>query len=171
MRTRRGSLTLAALGCAVALAACGSSSSSGSSRQASGLKVSECMRAHGISNFPDPNSNGSIQLPNGINPRAPAFEAAQKACFKLFPGGGPGGGNPEARKEQLFKLAECMRAHGLSSFPDPTSGPPSGAPSGGGLAFGSPGAFLSVPGTMLQSPAFKQAASKCGFPSFGGHGP
>jgi hypothetical protein len=130
------------------------------------------MRAHGISNFPDPNSSGGIQLPNGINPRSPAFQSAQKTCFKLFPGGGPGGaGNSEARKEQLFKLAQCMRAHGLSSFPDPTSSPPSGGPPGGGLAFGSPGAFLAVPGTMLQSPAFKQAASSCGFPSLGGrHG-
>jgi len=57
-----------------------------------------------------------------------------------------------------IKLAECMRSHGVPNFPDP---------SGGGIAFGSPGAFLSVPQTLMQSPAFKQAAAECDFPGAG----
>jgi hypothetical protein len=58
-----------------------------------------------------------------------------------------------------------MRSHGVPDFPDPTTNPPSGPPRGGGLAFGSPGVFLSVPGALMQSPAFKQAAAECGFPA------
>jgi hypothetical protein len=71
----------------------------------------------------------------------------------------------------MLKLARCMRSHGMSSFPDPTSAPPSAPPAGGGVAFGSPGSFISVPQTMIQSPGFKQAAAACGFPGFGSRGP
>jgi hypothetical protein len=55
---------------------------------------SECMRKHGVSNFPDPDSQGGIQLsPNsgsGLDPNSPTFQKAQKACAsKLGGGGGP----------------------------------------------------------------------------------
>ena len=131
------------------------------------------MRAHGVPNFPDPGSGGGIQIPtnSGINLKSPAFRSAQSACFKLLPGGGPGrGGVSEARKEMMLKLAQCMRAHGVSSFPDPTSSPPAGPPAGGGVAFGAPGAFIAVPQAMIQAPGFKQAGAACGFPGFGGTG-
>ncbi len=157
---------------ALVLAACGSSSTpSGASGAGAsdGIKFADCMRTHGVPNFPDPNGAG-IQIPvgSGINPQAPAFQSAQRACQKLLPGGGPGGGHgSEARKLQLVRLAECMRAHGVTAFPDPTNSPPPAAPPTGGLAFGSPGALISVPQSMIQSPAFKQAAAACGFPGFG----
>lgn len=171
-RRTAAALTLA-VSCGIALSSCGSSgnSGSGSNRDASGLKFADCMRSHGVSNFPDPGPGGGIQLPDGINPRSPAFQSAQNACSKFLPFGGPGRGHgSEARKLQLVKLAECMRAHGITSFPDPTDSPPSAPPSGGGLAFGAPGAFISVPMSMIQSPGFKQAAATCHFPGFGGGG-
>jgi len=162
---------------ALALAACGSSSTSSSASGAgtsTGIKFANCMRSHGVPNFPDPSgSGGAIQITAGsrINPQSPAFQSAQSACQKLLPDGGPGRGQgSEARKEELVKLAECMRAHGLTTFPDPTASPPSAPPSGGAMAFGSPGAFLSVPQSIIQSPAFKQAAAACDFPGFGGRG-
>jgi hypothetical protein len=131
------------------------------------------MRSHGVPNFPDPGSGGGgFKLPTGANPNAPAFQAAQKTCFKLLPGGGPGrGGNSEQRRLQLLHLAECMRAHGISAFPDPTGSPPSAPPSGGGIAFGGGGSFLSIPQTLINSPGFRQAANACGFPGAGGKGP
>jgi hypothetical protein len=169
---------LTVLACAVVLAACGSSSgtppgitSGGNASQ--GIKFADCMRSHGLSNFPDPGSGGGIQIPvgSGLKPFSPAFKAAQRACASLLPGGGPGRGKPsEDRKLQLVRLAECMRAHGISDFPDPTSSPPSAPPSGGGIAFGAPGAFISVPQTMMQSPEFKTAASQCSFPGAGAKG-
>ena len=61
---------------------------------AQALKFSQCMRSHGISDFPDPQSAGggriSISLRGGpgsdLNPQNPQFQSAQTAC-----GGGPGG--------------------------------------------------------------------------------
>jgi hypothetical protein len=131
------------------------------------------MRSHGVPNFPDPGgSGGGIQIPSGsgINPSSPAFESAQKSCSKLLPGPTPGGAGSETRKLALLKLARCMRSHAISSFPDPTSSRPT-PPSGGGIAFGAPGSFLSVPQNLIQSPGFKQAAAACHFPGFGGGGP
>ncbi|MBV8429676.1 MAG: hypothetical protein JO244_00825 [Solirubrobacterales bacterium] len=162
----------AALICGLGLAACGSSKSTSSHGSAAdpGIRFSDCMRAHGLANFPDPGSGGGIQIPNGVNPQAPAFQAAQNACFKLLPGGGPGRGQPsEQRKQELLRLARCMRSHGFSTFPDPTATPPSPGP-GLGIAFGAPGAFIAVPQTMLQSPGFQQAAQACGFPGAGHFG-
>jgi hypothetical protein len=59
------------------------------------LKFSQCMRSHGVPNFPDPQvSGGAIGLRiganSGINPRSPQFQAAQRACRNDMPG--PKGG-------------------------------------------------------------------------------
>jgi hypothetical protein len=163
---------LAALTCA-ALAACGSSANSakstGAKSASAGIKFSDCMRAHGLANFPDPSAGGGIQInsSSGLDPQSPAFQSAQKACSNLLPGGGPGRGQPSAsRKAAMVNLAECMRKHGLSTFPDPTATPPSPGP-GGGIAFGSPGSFIAVPQSLIQSPAFNEAAAACGFPGAG----
>jgi hypothetical protein len=54
------------------------------------LKYSECMRSHGIANFPDPVSNGkgiSIPAVTGVDPQSPQFQSAQQACRSLMPGG------------------------------------------------------------------------------------
>jgi len=55
------------------------------------LRFSQCMRAHGVPNFPDPQSSGSgvglrITKDSGIDPNSPQFKAAQKACEALLPG-------------------------------------------------------------------------------------
>ncbi len=59
------------------------------------LAMSRCMRSHGVPNFPDPQfqtgPGGAIGVRiggPGINPSSPAFQAAQKACGKIF-GGAP----------------------------------------------------------------------------------
>jgi hypothetical protein len=61
---------------------------------ANGLKFAECMRSHGISNYPDPVDKGNlIQIgpgpDSGINMNSARFEAARKACVSLLPNGGP----------------------------------------------------------------------------------
>ena len=61
-------------------------------------------------------------------------------------------------------LARCMRAHGVSGFPDPVSAPPAD-PAGMALAFGRPGAFLVIPAALdPHSPTFEQAAKACQLP-------
>jgi hypothetical protein len=164
-------ISVAAASCVIALAACGSSSRSDSRAgdQAAGIRFADCMRSHGVPNFPDPSAGGGgIEIPSGVNPQSPAFQSAQSACSALMPGPLFHGHASEARKLEMLKLARCMRAHGFSTFPDPTSAPP--APGTGfGIAFGAPGSFIAVPQTMLQSPGFNQAASQCGFPGAGSH--
>jgi hypothetical protein len=76
-------ITLAALSCAMAIAACGSagkpSAPLASSGETRGIKFADCMRSHGVPNFPDPGPGGGIQINSGINPFSPAFKAAQTA--------------------------------------------------------------------------------------------
>jgi hypothetical protein len=154
--------------CAVAIAACGSSGHkpSASSRAQSFLAFSECMRSHGVTAFPDPSPGGGINLDGtGLNPAAPAFEAAQATCRKLLPGGGPPAHASEQQKQQMFATSECMRSHGVSGFPDPTTRttPPSN-PQNYSIAEGTGDLWLLVPSTInVNSPAFTKAAKACNF--------
>jgi len=125
------------------------------------LKLTQCMRAHGVSQFPDPAPGGGLVLPNSIDVNAPAFQAAQRACNKLLPGGAPGSRSSEAAKLEILKMARCIRAHGVPDLPDPTTTPPT-TPPARGLAVGRGGVFLVVPDA--QAPAFRHAAAACGFP-------
>jgi hypothetical protein len=131
-RLRRAGLLAAALACLALVAACSSPPKTGTSAGPAGgsvkqsaLAFSRCMRAHGISDFPDPNAQGGISLNagpgTGIEPRSPQFKAANRACRSLLP---PPAMNPadQARmRAGNLKFARCMRAHGISDFPDPNA--------------------------------------------------
>ncbi len=93
---------------------------------AQAIKFSECMRAHGVPNFPNPqvSQNGnSVKVAIRVNPgetNSPKFGSAQKACRSLLPSGN--GRDPilsPALQAQYLKAAACIRAHGVPSFPDP----------------------------------------------------
>ena len=159
-------IALVAVGCVLAIAACGSSSkTSNSTGHNAFLGFSKCMRAHGVPNFPDPSPGGGIQLSSGMNPFSPSFKAAQASCRRLLPGGGPGAAHPTAQaKAQTLKISECMRQHGVSGFPDPTLTPPS-SPAGYSALIDRGGVILAIPDTIdTASPGYQQAAAACGFP-------
>jgi hypothetical protein len=59
------------------------------SQRAQALRFSQCMRTHGVPNFPDPSFNGGGIGLQGIDPNSPAFQAAQSACGSLFGKAGP----------------------------------------------------------------------------------
>jgi hypothetical protein len=124
-------ITVAATAMTLAVVAC-SSSSPGSTPDAGSSPVTtaqlvefaQCMRAHGIKNFPDP-VNGAFSFsvvgPHSVDPSSPAFQAAKAACIHLVPGEAQ---RPAARSWAVTagdKLAACMRSHGFPGFPDPTS--------------------------------------------------
>jgi hypothetical protein len=52
------------------------------------LKFAQCMRSHGVPNFPDPkfSPDGGSQMTIGkdVNPGSPQFTAAKKACSRLL---------------------------------------------------------------------------------------
>jgi hypothetical protein len=107
------------------VASLGSSSASAPSSPGGGSAVafSRCMRAHGIKDFPDPGSNGAINL-NGapgsdLNQNDPRFQAADQACKSLLPPGQTGSSGQ--LKTANLNYAKCMRAHGISDFPDPNA--------------------------------------------------
>jgi hypothetical protein len=62
--------------------------------EAKALQYSECMRTHGIPDFPDPNGQGGIAIRvrpgSDLDPKNPRFQAANNACQHLMPGGGRG---------------------------------------------------------------------------------
>jgi hypothetical protein len=84
------------------------------------LAYARCMRAHGISDFPDPDAHGDLGL-NGqpgsdLDPNNPRFKAADAACKALRPAPHA---PPQGLKAHTLAYARCMRAHGISDFPDP----------------------------------------------------
>lgn len=142
---------------AVLVTACGGSGSSpsaggtrgGSANYQKVLAYSECMRAHDVVNFPDPNASGNISV-NGLNMDSSTFKAADNTCNHLLPGGG--GNNAAAQQRainQWLKIAQCMRAHGMPNYPDPKV-------SGGSIVIG-----LSNAGINVNSPQFKAAEHAC----------
>jgi hypothetical protein len=109
------------------------------------------MRSNGVPNFPDPVAGGGVKIPFtvGLDPQSPAFRTAQQSCRKDLPGGGPPRVVPESAKLTMIRHAECMRAHGVPSYPDPIF------PPGGGIA-------ISFGNVNPNSPAFQGAAKACG---------
>jgi hypothetical protein len=110
---------------ALAIAACGSSTHSSGAGITSSfpqeVRYADCMRSHGVSNFPDPSPGGGFNVRAlGAEAQAPAFVSAQSACAKLQPGG------PAPLRisgEQLYQMAakaRCIRQHGFSNLPEPT---------------------------------------------------
>ncbi len=100
-----------------------SSSLSASSTKASPLAFSQCMRSHGVSDFPDPNSQGRISISGGpgsdLDPNNPTFQAAQNACQSLQPK--PSAAQQKTMQQDALRYARCMRSHGIDDFPDPSS--------------------------------------------------
>jgi len=136
------------------------------------LAFAKCMRANGVPTFPDPIPGGGFELGAGsaTNPASPAFRAAQAKCqrFMQVPGGS-GESSFSAQDEahalaQLRSVAQCMRGHGISDFPDPrATRPPNLNPGEFSVITDYEGVFLLFPATIdMQSPAWEHAAAACG---------
>jgi hypothetical protein len=149
----------------------GASAASSESEEKAGvgqtmIAYAKCVRASGVPNFPDPQPHGGFRVGAGMNPSSPAFKAAQAKCQKLMPGGGgpPSSGSPPSAQTMahLLKVSQCMRKHGVSAFPDPTTSGPSRSGGGpNGVAIDHEGAIFALSATIMQSPAFKQAEATC----------
>ena len=156
------SLALAGAACSVpGVAAAKASPTPDPYKQA--LAFSQCMRAHGVPDFPDPQSTAggnAIQV-NGngatLDPTSSQFQAAQQACNKYLPKNGPGGKGPSAKdRAAMLAFAACMRSHGVPDFPDPQFN------SGGGGFVVQGGAGNEPPADMRpDSPQFQTAMQAC----------
>jgi hypothetical protein len=176
---RTVTIITATLAVSIAVTACGGSSSPNKSASTNsgnpGLKIAECMRAHGVPNFPDPTGNGATQIQqsnNGssssisvggvhIDASAPAFQTAMNECQKYAPQPPPiSGAQLAALKQGALKMAACMRAHGVTNFPDPVvSTGPGGH--GVGIRIGIKQAAASGGALDPNAPAFRKANAIC----------
>ena len=62
-----------------------STSASGGRHQEQDLKFADCMRSHGVPDFPDADRDGAFTLPSTLNQQAPQFERATTACAYAEP--------------------------------------------------------------------------------------
>jgi hypothetical protein len=122
---------------ALSASACGGSSGNpattpGGQGRSLALEFSACMRAHGVSKFPDLTDSGRVagELPKltvsleQLGVSSAAFQTAENACRHLLPNGGRT--TPAASQRDLDAMREfarCMRSHGVPTWPDPTNGP------------------------------------------------
>jgi hypothetical protein len=117
------------------------------------LDYAACMRSHGEPSFPDPVLTGqSVRFGAGpnIDQDSPRFVSANTTCKRLVPDGGtPSPAQIQAMIAQMVKNAECMRAHGVTNFPDPTVNVP-------GMLAG-----FSLKGLDPNSPQFQAAQKAC----------
>jgi hypothetical protein len=134
---------------ALLAAACSGTGSTGSgdspsgSTSASVLAFSRCMRSHGVPNFPDPVDEADLPKisPEILGVSSSQFNAAEDACRNLLPTGEISGNSrgisasvercivggvcsPAVThwlQDKELKYAQCMRSHGLPSWPDPST--------------------------------------------------
>lgn len=132
--TRVAVIITATAGLALLAAACSSSPSStdpGGAANAGGAASSsktvawiQCVRSHGVPDFPGPDSNGYIpKIISGqqVGVSDSRLNAARTACQAVWPYQAP---TPAQQRQQLtddLKFAQCMRSHGLPNFPGPTN--------------------------------------------------
>jgi hypothetical protein len=124
----------AALALLVAACSSGTLTGSGGSPSAAGsgsspstnaqkmLAFSRCVRAHGVPNFPDPNSSGVLPKSqvDQLTASNPQFPAAHRACGHLLPNSGqPTQAQVQQAWNDMRNFARCMRSHGVPNWPDP----------------------------------------------------
>ena len=102
----------------------GGSASAGASSLAEAVAYSQCIRSHGVPNFPDPvktPDGGYGYRTTGIDPNSAAFQGALQDCKALpSPWNSTGQQLSPAQQQAWLNWATCIRAHGVSDFPDPT---------------------------------------------------
>lgn len=136
-------------GIAILAAGCGgnpSAAAGGLAAYQQALPFAQCMRSHGIGNFPDPEASGNFDIGDMINQNSPQYAAAKSTCVRLHPYNmvlSPQ--QAAAMMSRALAFARCMRSHGVPNFPDPVE-------SGGRLSFGRQTSPSPPPGHNGSSP-------------------
>jgi hypothetical protein len=178
----RNRYVLAALAGALLLAGCGGpaasspgvpalsqaagqgSPSQGSSARAAALHAAaQCIRQHGIPSYADPvlTASGQVYTDSRSIQDAPqaVLNAVYQACSTLAARAGLNPSREPPAPPQLVeagvRAAECMRAHGLPNFRDPTAQSSYTPGHGFGITAGE------VPAGGKLDPAYQAAASAC----------
>jgi hypothetical protein len=86
------------------------------------VKFAECIRAHGVSDFPDPNAKNDFEY--GVSVSQTVWTRAVGACKDLQPPGTLSAKRTPKQQSASLRLAQCVRDHGVKDFPDPVNGEP-----------------------------------------------
>jgi hypothetical protein len=105
----------------------GAAANAGGSKHAEALGYSQCMRSHGITDFPDPTASGDFAIhsagPNSdLDRNNPAFQTAEQACQRFSPQHDVTPAQHTQLENEYLSFARCMRSHGIRDFPDPVTG-------------------------------------------------
>lgn len=139
--TRRHLRPLAALAlvasAAFLIGSCGSSGAAGGDADPNGaasagstkhdaraqaVKFSECVREHGVRDFPDPNADNDFDYGISVSPEV--WTAAVEACKEYQPPGTLSADRDPQQQSAALEFAKCMREQGVKDFPDPIDGEP-----------------------------------------------
>ena len=119
---RRRAASIAGLfaGVAIVLTACGGSgagstptgqgsppSAAPASSQSGAVAFAQCVRSHGVPDFPDP-QNGQFLI-SGSDQSNPNFQTAVQTCQHLLPGGSATNGGSGSNSSAELAFAHCMQ--------------------------------------------------------------
>jgi hypothetical protein len=122
-------LAVIVAGCGNGSAGTGSGGNSTAATHEKAVKFAECMRANGVSAFPDPNASGELTIDavandSSLDTDTAAFKQAMSACKDLEPPGFTGGKVTDQQRKARLKFAQCVRENGVKDFPDPANDEP-----------------------------------------------
>ena len=109
------------------------------------------MHTHGVNGLPSPVSSPAA-FKHSFTTTTPVYRSALGNCQRLIPGqenNNEGAAHTRKQIDAAIAFARCMRGHGFSRFPDPTST--------GELSH----QMLNAAGIDLQQPAVVRAADDC----------
>jgi hypothetical protein len=86
------------------------------------VKFAECIRAHGVRDFPDPNAKNDFDY--GVSVTPAVWKQATTACKDLQPPGTLSAKRTPKQQSASLRFAQCIRDNGVKDFPDPVNGEP-----------------------------------------------
>jgi hypothetical protein len=175
-RWRAGALAAAMAGATLLATAC-SGSSTGTNTFAPGatytqeLAFAKCMRSNGVPQFPVPDRQGNFnntQIEALENNDSQADNAIH-LCRSVLPNAGTGLTVTQIQQIQqqnlhnAVKAAHCMRAHGITNFPDPA-----GTTQASGVNWQPVMSAIQADGLSLSTPSYEAAFMACNGKLVGG---
>jgi hypothetical protein len=115
---------LLAAGCSSPSSTTPGSTPSAGSTVAQAVAYTQCMRSHGVPEYPEPDSSGQLQkIGSGqqVGVSDAQLTTASNACQSLWPYQAL---TPAQQQQELtddLKFAQCMRSHGVPTLPDPVA--------------------------------------------------
>jgi hypothetical protein len=132
---RRSAAMVAVAGAyATIVAGCGSGGHAASHATPSGMsnvqsqaivrELTQCIRQHGVPNYPDMSYDprtGKVHVPPGTRKPPPSTMNACRSIASRLPPEGSNRPPTPAEMAKLRELSRCMRQHGIADWPDPNA--------------------------------------------------